>query len=330
MIHEDSIPLDVWEKYYGNELPDEKCVNTTCNFTSNFNSFYVYASVFEDDQDGVIVVENQDINPKFLHSNCFFKDSSRNGHGSGVCFICKGSIAQRRFCATNMSIFENEGCGMFSYTNLVSETSNINTITDCSVYLCSQIFDIICFGSILSTFGNISLLSANITNNEISFYSGFCSIGSGKVKFSLFQKCHSYHACLVHSDGEYLYDCCNVINNTIENHEYGIFWIEKSILTIQNCTIRRNSEDVATFYCSNHNSNYYIIINCNIDKFSITGSHTNHTTSAIVNKEDFFHVADILSLNCDNLIPYIREPTGKTIINYVINFLFIIFQKIVS
>lgn len=331
MIHEDAAPLDVWKEYYSNEAPEEKCFNerNSCNNPSDYNSFYIYDCIFEYDHDGVAVVENENISIKFLHSNCIFKDCFRNGPGGAICFNCHGSIVQRQCCATKISI-DNGVFGLFSYTSLVSETSNFNIIVDCSACLCES--DSQTSGPFFADYGNISLSSSNVTENDgmifVGFGSGYAN-GTGLITFTTIENNHAKDTMVVnHRDGDYLYDCCNIINNKAESPHNGAIAIIDGFLTVRNCTIRGNSDKCPTFYSSSEA--YITILNCNLDNFSISQDETNYTASGIMNEEDFTQVANILALNCKCLIPNLNEPTEEITIQHIINFLLAISQQIAS
>lgn len=274
--HRDYAPRDLWRSYYGAVRPNKTCNNreNDCQISPDDNSFYIYASKFLNDNDGAVVIKKA--GSKLLHTYCIFENYSRNDNGGAICFDCDGSIVQIRSCAINITITDIYRNGLFSFSQLKSESSNPNTISDCSVCCGSQTTT---SGVLYSYYGNISLISSNISNNNINIGAGFFSVHSnneGMINYSSFVGNNdNFYSCLNHANSNYKYECCNVINNSQSEDLYGLIYMEDQTLTIQNCTIRNNSK--ATFSSNDAKNGHFIVLNCNIDSIefkSVTSSST--------------------------------------------------------
>lgn len=317
----DAAASEIWKSYYNETNSFEKCFHkqNSCVNKANSNAFFIYESIFEDNRDGVASISN--FNAKFLHFSCFFENCSRHEDGGSIYFNCDGYIVQRKFCAINSTITSSNKFGLFSYSYLTSSSSSNNIISESSICFCSSENS---EATIFIQFGKIEVFSSNISKNIALIGSGFKTedaCDTGKINFTTFEKNHATSwVCVNHISSDYSYYCCNVINNTQVSKNYGVFYMRDKTVRIESNTIR-NPCECATFSTFKGYSGSYIIISCNIDKFTTSAITKISTTMIETGKYAIFECmsciicSDIYDriLNYQNTV-YLSQPMLQSFI----------------
>lgn len=324
----DNAPSEVWEKYYGLPAPRPTCYEkyNKCNINPSSNQIFIYKSVFEDDSDGVVNVTQNGI--KFIHNLCFFENCTKNDNGGAIYFNCNGFIVQRRFCTINAYTRKSNGLGCHSFSYLIDKSPNDNLIIDSSICQCSSVDS---KATIYSKYGNIGLLSSNVSKNSIKKYPGFFYVSAtqkGTINFSTFESNHAHERiCLYQSNSDYLYEYCNVINNTQFLTDYGTFYIHLGNVNIKNSTILQSNKNGTTFSSTYRVKGNFFIVNCNIDSLTTTSS-ASISTKAITNTESFSIIDNVFANGCSDLLISPVENTIDLSDYSLVQFLFPFIQKI--
>lgn len=326
----DNAPSEVWEKYYGLPAPRPTCYEkfNNCSINPSSNQIFIYKSVFEDDSDGVVSVTQNGI--QFIHNLCFFENCSKNEDGGAIYFNCNGSIVQRRFCTINAYTRKSDGYGCHSYSNLIYNSPNDNLIIESSICQCSSVDSL---ATICSYYGNIGLLSSNVSKNSIKRYSGFFYYAAhqkGTINFSTLESNHAHERiCLYQQSSAYIYEYCNVINNTQFLTNFGTFYIVLGKVNITNSTILQSNKNGTTFSSTDGFKGNFFIVNCNIDSLTKT-SGASISTKAITNTESFSVIDNAFANGCSDLLISPVENTIDLSDYSLVQFLFPFTQKMLT
>lgn len=322
-IHRDTVPIDVWKKFYGDEYdgnPYNSCTN--CKVEAKKGEIFVSDSLFFSQRQGSIVISSGTI--KSLHSSCRFENSYRQEFGGSVFIDALNPIIQYRFCATNS---RSGSFGLFSYTRVASGGNDFNYVIESSILNCKDQSQ-----SRVITMDNgiCGITASNFSKNVVYWVAAMC-INYAKdeciVNFSTIEKnTASYSMIMEFQDGvKYHAYLCNIVGNSKKSSNKGIIRTNNAELIVENCTILGNPEPGSSLY----SDGTLKVINCNVDNyFRINGNAA--STVKVFTTKIIYKLHHLSTYKCEAIYPLREEFIN---INsdidhpYVFNFSFLIYYS---